>query len=202
MEKINYVCENCGNDELEVLKKKVHDKSFYYLVRCPKCGNVFEISDKLKLSQTKLIISRYDISESKVITIPKDVEYKVGDTLNIDGEELEITKIETDKTVKGAEGKDIKVIWTKSLSIPKKIGISINDKNRTYSVYLLVPNDYIFETERTYKINEGFFKIKKIKLENGKFANKAEAKDIKRIYGEVSRPYRNAKDLTEYLKED
>lgn len=124
-EKIYLKCENCGFEEQEVLKKKIYNKSAYYLVRCPNCGSVREIVDKVKLSQAKLIISRYDISESKVINIPEDETYKVGDTIEIDGEKIEITKIETPESVKSALGEDIKVIWGKSLSIPKKLGISI-----------------------------------------------------------------------------
>ncbi len=201
-EKLSVTCKNCGYEEQEILKKKVYDKSYYYLLKCPKCGIVWELSDKIKLNQAKIIISRYDISESKIIEIPHDEKYKVGDVIEIDGESLKITKIETPKNVNSSLGKDIKTIWTKSLSIPKKIGISINDKEKTYSIYLLVPNEYEFEVGKIYKVNDGYFKLKKIKLDNKGFSNKAKAKDIKRLYAEIARPYKRAEDLTEFYKED
>ena len=198
-EKIYIECENCGFEEQEVLKKKIYNKSAYYLVRCPNCGAVREIVDKVKLSQAKLIISRYDISESKIINIPEDETYKVGDTIEVDGEKIEITKIETPEPVESALGKDIKVIWGKSLSIPKKLGISINDRSRTYGIYIYVPNDFEFEVEKVYRINDGFFRLKKIKTEKGT-AKKAKAKDIKRLYGDVTRPMRNYVDLSKFYK--
>ncbi|NPA61982.1 MAG: hypothetical protein GXN95_00315 [Methanococci archaeon] len=200
-EKINMVCENCGCEEQEILKKKIHEKSAYYLIKCPNCGRVREIVDKVKLSQVKLITSRYDLSESKIINIPEDEEYKVGDVINVDGEEIEITKIETPRSVKESIGKDIKVIWGKSLSIPKKIGISINDKNKTYGIYLYVPNDFEFEIGKVYRINDGFFRLKKIKTDKTT-AKKAKAKDIKRLYGDVVRPLRNHIDLTKFYREE
>ncbi|MCQ6254345.1 HVO_0476 family zinc finger protein [Methanocaldococcus sp.] len=200
-EKIYMVCENCGCEEMEVLKKKIYDKSAYYLVKCPNCGTVKEVIDKVKLNQIKLIISRYDISESKVINIPEDETYKVGDIINIDGEDIEITKIETPEPVKSALGRDIKYIWGKSLSIPKKLGISINDKSKTYGIYIYVPNDFEFELDKVYKINDGFFKLKKIKAEKG-FPKKAKAKDIKRLYGEVVKPVRNYIDISEFYREE
>ncbi|WP_017980968.1 HVO_0476 family zinc finger protein [Methanocaldococcus villosus] len=200
MERINEICENCGHEEMIVVKKKEFDRAYYYLLKCPKCGYVKEISDKIKLSQAKLIISRYDISVAKVINIPEDQIYKVGDVIEHEGEEIEITKIETPDEKRSALGKEIKVIWGKSLSIPKKLGITINDGNRTYSIYIFVPKDFEFEMGKVYKINEGFFRLKKIKKEKG-FSKKAKAKDIVRLYGEVIKPMRRYVDLTEYYRE-
>ena len=193
-------CEICGNDEFIVLKKKEFDKYCYYLVKCSNCGNIKELEDKIKLSQAKLIVSREDKSESKMINLDYNETYKVGDTIEIDGETLRITKIETPKSVNKALGKDIKYLWTKSLSSDKKVGISINDRNKTYSIYLLTPPDFEFEVDKIYKINEGLFKIKKIKTERGE-AKKAKALDIKRIYGEPVKYGKNVVDLTNYLKD-
>ncbi|ADG14037.1 conserved hypothetical protein [Methanocaldococcus infernus ME] len=200
MEKIYDKCEICGNEEFEVLKKRESNKYAYYLVRCLNCGHVKEIEDKVKLSQAKLIISREDKSEAKMINLIHDVEYKVGDEIEVDGETLRITKIEVPESVNKAKGEEIKYLWTKSLSAPKKIGISINDRGKTYSIYLIVPPDFEFEVDKVYKVNEGLFKIKKIKTEKGD-RRKAKAIEIKRIYGDPVKFSRSSIDLTEYLKD-
>jgi len=182
----------------EIIKKQESKKHLKLTVKCLNCGYIHDIEKTLKLKDVKIIISRYGESEKKVSQLPMDEILKVGDNINIDGEDVEITSIETTKRVMSSKVEDIKTIWAKSISIPKKVGISINDRNTTYSVNVLVPQDYVFDSETTYRVGRLFFKIKMIKTEKGKFKREI-ARKIKRIYAVSSKPVRNYEDLTDNI---
>jgi len=182
----------------EIIKKQESKKHLKLTVKCLDCGYIHDIEKTLKLKDIKIIISRYGESEKKVFQFPVDEVLKVGDNINIDGEDVEITSIETTKRVMSSKVEDIKTIWAKSISIPKKVGISINDRNTTYSVNVLVPQDYVFDSDTTYRVGRLFFKVKMIKTEKGKFKREL-AKKIKRIYAISSKPMRNYEDLTDNI---
>ncbi len=182
----------------EIIKKQESKKHLKLTVKCLDCGYIHDIEKTLKLKDVKIIISRYGESEKKVFQFPVDEVLKVGDNINVDGEDVEITSIETTKRVMSSKVEDIKTIWAKSISIPKKVGISINDRNTTYSVNVLVPQDYVFDSDTTYRVGRLFFKVKMIKTEKGKFKREL-AKKIKRIYAISSKPMRNYEDLTDNI---
>ncbi len=189
-------CPNCGDiTPHKILKKVEYKKSIKLTVRCLQCNNVHNIEKKLKLKDINIIISRYAHSEKKTKQFPTEEVLSVGDVINIDNEDLEITSIETTKRVNTSKVEDIKTIWAKSLSIPKKVGISINDRGKTYSIDVLVPNDYVFDNEKIYRIGKLFFKIRMIKTEKGTFKREV-AKKIKRVYGDITRPTKKYEDLT------
>ncbi|AEH07299.1 HVO_0476 family zinc finger protein [Methanothermococcus okinawensis] len=196
-EELLFECPICDDiTPHEILKSQESKKHVKLTVKCLNCGYVHDIEKTLKLKDVKIIISRYGESEKKVSQLPVDEILKVGDVINIFGEDVEITSIETTKRVMSSKVEDIQTIWAKSLNIPKKVGISINDRNTTYSVNILVPQDYVFDNETTYRVGRMFFKIKMIKTEKGTFKREI-ARKIKRIYANTSRPIRNYEDLTD-----
>ena len=195
-----FECPVCGDlTPHEILKSKESKKYAKYIVKCLECDTIHEVEFSVKLKDVNVIISRYDESEKKCVQLPIDEVIKVGDEIEVDGEALEVTAIDThEKRVSSSKVDDIKTIWAKSISIPKKVGISINDRNTTYSVNVLVPQDYVFDSETTYRVGRLFFKIKMIKTEKGKFKREI-ARKIKRIYAVSSKPVRNYEDLTDNI---
>ena len=198
-EELLFECPICDDiTPHDILKRQESKKHIKLTVKCLNCGYVHEIEKTIKLKDVKVIISRYGESEKKVSQLPVDEVLKVGDIINIFGEDVEITSIETTKRVMSSKVEDIQTIWAKSLNIPKKVGISINDIDTTYSINILVPQDYVFDNETTYRVGRMFFKIKMIKTEKGTFKREI-ARKIKRIYANSSRPVRNYEDLTENI---
>jgi uncharacterized Zn finger protein len=198
-EELLFECPICDDiTPHDILKRQESKKHIKLTVKCLNCGYVHEIEKTIKLKDVKVIISRYGESEKKVSQLPVDEVLKVGDIINIFGEDVEITSIETTKRVMSSKVEDIQTIWAKSLNIPKKVGISINDRDTTYSINILVPQDYVFDNETTYRVGRMFFKIKMIKTEKGTFKREI-ARKIKRIYANSSRPVRNYEDLTENI---
>jgi len=198
-EELLFECPICDDiTPHDILKRQESKKHIKLTVKCLNCGYVHEIEKTIKLKDVKVIISRYGESEKKVSQLPADEVLKVGDIINIFGEDVEITSIETTKRVMSSKVEDIQTIWAKSLNIPKKVGISINDRDTTYSINILVPQDYVFDNETTYRVGRMFFKIKMIKTEKGTFKREI-ARKIKRIYANSSRPVRNYEDLTENI---
>ncbi|GBF36033.1 hypothetical protein MHHB_P0258 [Methanofervidicoccus abyssi] len=196
---LSFQCPLCGDiTPHRVIKRQESKRHIKLKVKCLDCGYIWEMERTIKLKDVKVIISRYGKSEKKVIQMPIEEVLKVGDVINIEGEDLEITSIEGKRRIHSLKVGDIGTIWTKSLSIPKKVGISINDGRKTYSVNVLVPQDYVFDSRYIYRVGEGFFKIKMIKTEKG--TSKREiARNIKRIYAQPTKPFKNYVDLTEYL---
>jgi len=198
-EELLFECPICDDiTPHDILKRQESKKHIKLTVKCLNCGYVHEIEKTIKLKDVKVIISRYGESEKKVSQLPVDEVLKVGDIINIFGEDVEITSIETTKRVMSSKVEDIQTIWAKSLNIPKKVGISINDRDTTYSINILVPQDYVFNNETTYRVGRMFFRIKMIKTEKGTFKREI-ARKIKRIYANSSRPVRNYEDLTENI---
>ena len=198
MDKVLFKCPGC--DEVvphEVIKKRESKKYLKLTVRCLSCGHIHNIEKTIKLKDVKIIISRYGESEKKIIQLPTDEVLEVGDIINIQEEDVEITSIETTKRVSSSKTQDIETLWAKSISIPKKVGISINNGKITYSVNVLVPQNYVFDSESVYRIGDAFFKIKMIKTEKGIFKREIASK-IKRIYAKNVKPFKRYKDLSEY----
>ncbi|EHP83614.1 HVO_0476 family zinc finger protein [Methanotorris formicicus] len=196
-----FECPVCGDlTPHEILKSKESKKYAKYVVKCLECNTIHEVEFSVKLKDISVIISRFDESERKVVQLPMGEVVEVGEELEVDGERIEVTTIDTDdgKRVSSSKVDDIKTIWAKSLDIPKKLGISINDGKKTYSVYIFVPMDYVFEVDNVYRIKNGFFRIKLIKTEKGN-AKKDVAKNIKRMYANLIKPTRRYIDLTKYL---
>jgi len=196
---LSFHCPLCDDiTSHSVIKRQESKRHIKLKVKCLECGHIWEMERTVKLKDVKVIISRYGKSEKKVIQIPIGEVIKVGDMINVEGEDLEITSIEGAQRTLSSKVEDIETIWTKSLSIPKKVGISINDGRRTYSVNVLVPQDYIFDSGYIYRVGNGFFKIKMIKTEKGT-SKREVARNIKRIYAQPTKPFKNYVDLTEYL---
>jgi len=192
-------CPVCQDITSHTVIKRQESKRYIKLkVKCLECGYIWEMERTVKLKDIRVIISRYGKSEKKVIQMPIEEVLKVGDVINVEGEDLEIRSIETKERTHSAKVEEIETVWTKSLSIPKKVGISINDGSRTYSVNVLVPQDYVFDSRYIYRVGEGFFKIKMIKTERGT-SKRETAKNIKRIYAQPTKPFKHYIDLNEYL---
>ncbi|MDK2988158.1 HVO_0476 family zinc finger protein [Methanothermococcus thermolithotrophicus] len=198
-EKFLLECPSCDDvTPHDILKKVESKKHVKYTVKCLDCGHVHEVEKTVKLKDVKIIISRFDESEKKVIQVPTNEILSVGDKIEVFGENVEITGIETDKRVTSSKAESVKTLWAKSIDIPKKVGISINNRGITYSINILVPQDYVFEEGKVYKIKSSFFRIKMIKTEKGNFKREV-ARKIKRIYADSTKPLRKHEDLTDYL---
>ncbi|MBA2853751.1 putative Zn finger protein [Methanococcus maripaludis] len=201
MEDLYLECPSCDEVTLHnVLKEKESKKHLKVTVKCQECGTVHDIEKNFKLKDIKIVISRYDESEQSVLQIATDEVLKVEDVILAFDESVEITALETEdsRRVSSSAAQDLKMIWAKSVDVPKKVGISINSRESTYSFNILVPQDYVFEEKKIYRAGRDFFRIKQIKTEKGNFSREL-ARKIKRIYGEPVKPLRDYTDLTEYM---
>ncbi|MBP2171980.1 HVO_0476 family zinc finger protein [Methanococcus voltae] len=200
-EQLYFECPACNDITPHDLIKKVESKKLLrYTVKCQDCGNVHNIEKRCKLQHIKVVVSRYNQSEQFTIDIPDDEKLSVGDTIEVKGENVEITSVELEgsRRVESAFAKDIKMIWAKSLDVPKKVNISVSAGGITRSFSVLVSHNQAFEEDQVYRAGELFFRIKRIKTEKGYFTREV-ARKIVRIYSEPVSPMRDFIDLTDYV---
>jgi len=134
MEDLYLECPGCDEVTLHtVLKEKESKKHLKITVKCQECGTVHDIEKNFKLKDIKIVISRYDESEQSVIQIATDEVLKIEDTILAFGESVEISALETEdsRRVSSSAVQDLKMIWAKSVDVPKKVGISINSRENT-----------------------------------------------------------------------
>ncbi|ABR55417.1 conserved hypothetical protein [Methanococcus vannielii SB] len=201
MDDLYLECLVCDDVTLHEVVKEVESKKHLKLtVKCLECGNIQTIEKSFKLKNVKIVISRYDESEQIVIPLAVGESIKLEDIILANDESVEVTSIETEDSRRVSESliENVKMVWAKSVDVPKKVGISINSRESTYSFHILVPQNYVFEEKKVYRAGPNFFRIKHIKTEKGNFTREL-ARKVKRIYAEPVKPLRDYEDLTEYM---
>ncbi|MFB3766631.1 MAG: HVO_0476 family zinc finger protein [Methanotrichaceae archaeon] len=158
------------------------------LVRCTGCGEVQTLQkERERVGDVKVIVSKGGISMPYRIRLPLNEELHVGDDLLVDDERQDvvmtkITSIETDRRVDAAKAGEIKTVWARAIdNITVKVAVFKGGK--TQSLKLPLPGDEIFELGEVRDIDRVKFKVTKIKLRGEGFADRAEAKDILRVWG-------------------
>ena len=177
-------CPTCGADTEHTLIKSGQEN----LVRCIECETVHSVQvERERLVNLKVIVSNDELSEPYYIRIPAKDMLHVGDELLVDDPAkdvvmTEISSLETDRRVNSAPAETVKTVWARATDdVPLKISVYRN--GNTHSFKIPVSGDEVFEVGEARKV-EGFkFVIVKMKLRGEGFADRAEAKDIQRVWG-------------------
>ena len=177
-------CPACGADTEHATIKSGQES----LVKCDECGSVRPLQQKReRLVTLKVIVNKDEISQPYHIKIPEDEELRVGEELLVDDPSqdvvmTEIASLETDRRVEAATAGSLKTVWARAVDeVPLRI--SVYRRGQTHSLKVTTAGEEVFEVG-DLRTTEGFrFKVVKIKLRGEGFADRAEAKDILRIWG-------------------
>lgn len=177
-------CPTCSADTEHTMIKSGQEN----LVRCVECETVHSVQvERERLVNLKVIVSNDELSEPYYIRIPAKDVLHVGDELLVDDPAkdvvmTEISSLETDRRVSSAPAETLKTVWARATDdVPLKISVYRN--GNTHSFKIPVSGDEVFEVGEARKV-EGFkFVIVKMKLRGEGFADRAEAKDIQRVWG-------------------
>lgn len=176
-------CEACGIDtEHSVVKRRGSE----LLVKCAECGHVQLITEKPRLKEVKVVISRYERSEGKAVLFPAEEEVNTGDEVVVEEEPLRITAIDTEsgKRVKKAKIKEVKTLWCISLAIPVRVKYSLHFGGTTTSGEIHTSRDRVFSVGEVVVTPEETFIIEKIKTRDRLLRRgSATAEEIVRLYG-------------------
>lgn len=179
-------CPACGSEYYEILKSKgKHSKEL--LLKCEDCGNVYrETIVKEKPVDVRIVTSEFESSKKEFIKLYPDEELMVGDILEFENKNVEITSIETKKGGRTNKSSvdEINTIWASSLDIPARVGISIDYGGRILSWKVDVDRDFEFHIGDIIKIEDRLLKVNSIKtIERKVRKGFARANVAKRVYG-------------------
>ena len=94
----------------------------------------------------------------------------------------EITSLETDRRVETANAREIKTIWARAIDdVTLKVSVYKNGVTRPLNTQ--ASGKDVFERGEVLEIDGIRFQVIKIKLRGEGFADRAEAKDIVRVWG-------------------
>lgn len=157
-------------------------------MRCADCGTTHPIQREHKrLANVRVIVNRNGISQLYCINLPAQEELRVGGELLVDDRardvvQTEITSLETDRRVEGANAEAVKTVWARDIdNVTIKFSVYKNGMTRPLSTQ--ASGKDVFERGEVLEIDCIRFQITKIKLRKVGFADRAEAKDIIRVWG-------------------
>ncbi len=177
-------CPVCGIETDHSTIKSGQEK----LVRCTGCGEVHSLQkERERAGDIRIIVNKEGISMPYHIRLPLNEELQVGNELLVDDERqdvvmTQITSIETDHRVNAAIACEVKTVWARAIdNVTVKVAVFRNGK--TQSLKMPATGNEIFELGEVRDIDRVKFKVTKIKLRGEGFADRAEAKDILRVWG-------------------
>lgn len=188
---IQTYCAQCSPDEMvphTILKEGTEP-----LIKCKQCGAIHIYrKQKTQSVDIRVVVSTGDCSFTHRLTLDSDKivstgdEFMVEDELHDQANFVLITSIESgNRRVDSAKADEILTLWARSTD--KVIAkISVTRGWQTDTIDLEVPGDREFCVGETISRGPDVFRIKKIKIRNGRFTqNEGEpvmAKHIKRIF--------------------
>lgn len=198
-------CPLCGSESYEILKTKGKNTK-EVLLKCNECGNTFRETITIpKMVDRRVIISKFEKSSKKTIELYPDEILEIGEVLNVDGEEVEITSLENTRGGRVSKSlvSELVTIWATSLTGPARVGISIDYGGRILSQKVEVERDFQFNVGDVIKLRRSVFTIKSMKTITSKIRKGGAPVDqIKRIYGRpADRRDRFQYDLTSKIVE-
>lgn len=200
-------CPNCESDEIEVLKSRVESSKTHdiekLVLQCKQCNHIFKKTIKEENAiPVRVIISANEDSEKTMIELYPDVTLKKGDTLETEKGKVEVKSLENkdNARLEKAVVKDIATIWTTSLEIPVRIGVSIDFRGWIQAYKIDVSRKSQFEVGDVLKLEDNIFVINSMKTEERKMRKGfAKAPVLKRIYGKPVQTKKYDKNLTKNI---
>jgi uncharacterized Zn finger protein len=157
-------------------------------MRCVDCGTTHPIQkERERQANVRVIVNRDGNSQSYNVTLPAQEELRVGGELLVDDQAkdvvlAEITSLETDRRVESTTARTVKTVWARAIDdVTLKVSVYRNGVTRPLSTQ--ASGKDIFERGEVLEIDGIRFQVTKIKLRGEGFADRAEAKDIIRIWG-------------------
>jgi uncharacterized Zn finger protein len=179
-------CPVCDSESLEIIKTKGKNTK-EVLLKCTECGNTFKETINIpKMVDRRIIISKFEESEKKQVKLYPDEILEVGEVLEVDGEEVEITSLENIRggRVSKSTVLELETIWASSRAGPARVGISIDYGGRIFSKKVEVERDFLFTVGDVMKMGRAVFRIKSMKTVTHKIRKgSAQAEETKRVYG-------------------
>ena len=157
-------------------------------MRCADCGTTHAIQkERERLANVRVIVNRDGTAQSYNVNFPAQEELRVGGELLVDDRTkdivlTEITSLETDRRVESATARAVKTIWARAIDdVTLKVSVYNNGVTRPLSTQ--ASGKDVFERGEVLEIDGIRFQVVKIKLRGEGFADRAEAKDIVRVWG-------------------
>jgi len=179
-------CPICNSESHEIIKTKGKNTK-EVLLKCNECGNTFRETINIpKLTECRIIISKFSESEKKQVKIYPDEILQVGEVLVVDEEEVQITSLENKRggRVSKSPVSDLETLWGTSLTGPARVGISIDYGGRILSKKVEIERDFLFTVGDVVKMGRTVFRIKSMKTVTSKIRRgSAIAEQTKRVYG-------------------
>ncbi|BDZ71065.1 HVO_0476 family zinc finger protein [Methanobacterium petrolearium] len=179
-------CPICKSESHEILKTKGKNTK-EVLLRCNECGNTFRETVNIpKMTECRIIISKFSESEKNQVKIYPDEILQVGEVLVVDGEEVQITSLENKRggRVSKSPVSELETIWATSLAGPTRVGVSVDYGGRILSKKVEVERDFLFTVGDVVKMGSAVFRIKSMKTVTSKIRRgSAIAEQTKRVYG-------------------
>jgi len=163
------------------------------LIQCTLCNAVHShITPKKTSRNIRVVVSTGEQSSTGKLTLESDEIISIDDEFIVEDESgsqanlVQITSIESgSRRVDNARVDEIITLWARLID-PVVVKISITRGWKTEAVDIEVPGERQFTVGETISSGPNRFKIKKIKIRNGRFIqNEGEivmAKNIKRVF--------------------
>ncbi len=179
-------CPECGDFTEHVTVKLGRE----HLVRCEVCGTVHPARlERTRLSHLRVIISATDASQRRTIEIPAEDQLTVGDEILVDDgvgdvAMVEITSIELEggRREDTARAGEVKTLWTRAVD-EVAVKVSVYRRGKTASYSLPARGDETFAVGDVRTAGGRRFRVEKIKVRDGRFLDRALAKEITRVWG-------------------
>ncbi|MCI0497842.1 MAG: hypothetical protein L0Z54_06095 [Thermoplasmata archaeon] len=178
-------CPTCGEAPHTIVRGRSSSTTALDAVaRCNQCGTVHHIALRQpKDIPVRLVVSQGRVSRTtSVDLLPADV-VRVGDEFFAGREYVQVRGIETDgKRVLEAPAEDIETIWARSFDkIP--VRFSVHRGARSVPRQVMAPPDEEFSVGDVMEVDGLRFAVHKIKCEDGRTPETAQAREIVRVYG-------------------
>jgi uncharacterized Zn finger protein len=177
-------CPSCGESTEQAVVKSGRE----VLLKCSACGMVHPGSqERIRLADVKVIVNRGEVSRPYYINLPASEILRVGGELLVDDGKsdvvmTEIASIETDRRVPKARADEAKTVWARAID-EVEVKFSTFRSGKTRSFKSEFSGDESFAIGDIMKLQGVKFEVNKIKLRNEGFVDKAQAKDILRVWG-------------------
>jgi uncharacterized Zn finger protein len=157
-------------------------------MRCVDCGTTHPLQkERERLANVRVIVNRDGLSQPYNVNLPAEDDLRVGGELLVDDQVkdvvlAEITSLETDRRVETATAREVKTVWARAVdNVTLKVSVYNNGVTRPLSTQ--ASGKDVFERGEVLEMDGIRFQVIKIKLRGEGFADRAEAKDIVRVWG-------------------
>ena len=157
-------------------------------MRCADCGTTHPIQkERERLANVRVIVNRDGLSQPYNVNLPAEDDLRVGGELLVDDQAkdvvlAEITSLEIDRRVEKATAREVKTVWARAVdNVTLKVSVYNNGVTRPLSTQ--ASGKDVFERGEVLEMDGIRFQVIKIKLRGEGFADRAEAKDIVRVWG-------------------